>query len=133
MQLEGEDLFPQFVKVRVPTKTNSIHPSGLKYITNAGTRTRNQHNHRKVSRLLGTSTESGFIIVTLGQVISILVHYITTGLQLSDSTFITSASLTLVLGILAPVVMTVLCLLEIVSPARQVAGGRLRRRLQTTR
>ena len=133
MQLEGEDLFPQFVKVRVPTKTNSIHPSGLKYITNAGTRTRNQHNHRKVSRLLGTSTESGFIIVTLGQVISILVHFITTSFSFSDSTFLTSASLSLVVGILAPMVMTVLCLLEIVSPARQVAGGRLRRRLQTTR
>ena len=105
----------------------------MKYITNAGTRTRNQHNHRKVSRLLGTSTESGFIIVTLGQVISILVHLITTSFRLSDSTFLTSASLSLVVGILAPMVMTVLCLLEIVSPARQVAGGRLRRRLQTTR
>ena len=120
------------MKVRAaPTEEpqTNIHPSGLKYITD----TRRTRNSRKVSRRLGTSTESGFIIVTLGQVISILVHFSTTSLQLSDRTFITSASVSLVLGILAPVVMTVLCLVEIVCPDRQVAGGRLRRRLQSTR
>ena len=88
---------------------------------------------RKVSRRLATSTELGFIIVTLGQVLSLLVHFITASFQLSDSSFLTSACLTLMLGILAPVVMTVLSLVEIVSPHQQVVGGRLRRRLQTTR
>ena len=101
--------------------------------TNTRTRIGTQHNNRKFSRRLGTSTEWGFIIVTLGQVISILVHFVTNTFQLSDTTFLTSVSVSLVLGILAPVVMTVLCLLEIVSPDRQVAGGRLRRRLKTTR
>ena len=86
-----------------------------------------------MARRLATSTESGFIIVTLGQVLSILVHFVTASLQLEDSFLLTSASLSLVLGILAPVVMTVLCLVEIVCPDHQVAGGRLRRRLQTTR
>ena len=52
---------------------------------------------------------------------------------MTESLVLTSASLTLVLGIMTPVVLTVLSLVEIASPEQQLAGGRLRRRQQATR
>ena len=100
-----------------------LPPSALKYIE----RNHSIKRSKKVSRVLVTSSEGGFVMVSLGLLLALLLLLIT------ESLVLTYASLTLVLGIMTPVVLTVLSLVEIVSPEQQVAGGRLRRRQQATR
>ena len=100
-----------------------LPPSALKYIE----RNHSIRRTKRVSRVLVTSSEGGFIMVSLGLLVALLLLFMT------ESLVLTSASLTLVLGIMTPVVLTVLSLVEIASPEQQLAGGRLRRRQQATR
>ena len=85
----------------------------------------------RTSSVLGLSVTSseagGFMAVSLGHTVA-LVTYMVTG-----SLVVTSTTVTLVQGLLAPMVITVMSLVEIVSPEKQRAGGRLSRRLQATR
>ena len=57
----------------------------------------------------------------------LLSHFLTCSPEVS------SAILVLILGVLAPVVITAVSMVEIVSPSHKVAGSRLRRRIQATR